>query len=246
MIRTAVTGRVSNYPSVVLAAWSLLAGACTSVPSAEVRAGEPIILTLQAPKSDFGKYRTFFLKPQIPSFTDQGQDTIDQSTAQPFLDATRNNLIARGYREADRQTDADLAVEMMFAKNVSSSVWCYSWYDPYYWGYPAWSYYPYYGSCDTTVWRSGLLATIIVDLTPARVSPGGNQVKAAIAGDASSLPGIDSGTTAPSSSQVPGVWFSGVYGVELAAQTTLAGIDQAFAQSPYLVSSSPSAGGGAR
>jgi hypothetical protein len=218
--------RVLVGSAAVIAAW-LVTGCSDPTPSSE-SVTEPVVLTLQANQVDFGKYQTFFLKPQIDQLSDAASTgAVDPKTAQPLLDATTQNMTARGYRAVDRQSDADLAVEMVYTQSVSSSVTCYSWWDPYYWGYPAYGYYPYYGSCDTTVWKSGMLATVIVDLTPAKsgTNVGQNQV---IGGDAAAP---------PAAGKLGGIWFSGVYGVDLSSADALGGINQAFAQSPYLTSS---------
>jgi len=209
----------------VIASW-LVMGCSEPTPSSEA-ISDPVVLTLQANQVDFGKYQTFFLKPQITTLDDTGAaGTVDPQTAQSLLDTTTQNMVARGYRAADRQSDADLAVEMLYTQSVSSAVTCYSWWDPYYWGYPAYGYYPYYGSCDSTVWKSGLLATVIVDLTPAKSGP-------------SLTPGqvISDAAAPPPTNRLGGIWFSGVYGVELTSIEARTGIDQAFAQSPYLTSS---------
>jgi hypothetical protein len=201
-------------------------GCSEPTPSTEA-VTDPVILTLQASGTDFGKYQTFFLRPQITSVDDSGATgSVDAQTAQPLLDTTQQNLVARGYRQVDRQSDADLAVEMLYAQSISNAVTCYSWWDPYYWGYPAYGYYPYYGSCDSTVWRSGLLATVIVDLLPAKSGP-------------SLTPGqvISDAAAPPPTNRVGGIWFSGVYGVELTSLDARTGIEQAFVQSPYLTSS---------
>jgi hypothetical protein len=211
--------------SAVMASW-LVMGCSDPSPSSE-SISEPIVLTLQANGTDFGKYQTFFLRPQISEVNDDGTvGVLDPQTAQPLLDTTEQNMVARGYRKADRQSDADLAVEMLHTENISSAVSCYSWWDPFYWGYPAYGYYPYYGSCDSTTWKSNLLATVIVDLTPAKSGP--TLTPAQVLGDAA---------PPPPSNKLGGIWFSGVYGVELSSAETRNGINQAFIQSPYLTSS---------
>src|SRR5678815_563896 len=104
----------------------------------------------------------------------------------------------------DSQSDADLAVEMLHTETITNAVSCYSWWDPFYWGYPAYSYYPYYGTCDSATWKSNLLATVIVDLTPAKSAP--SLTPAQVISDASAP---------PPANKLGGIWFSGVYGVSL-------------------------------
>lgn len=200
-------------------AFVLFAG-CASAPD-EADRSQSIVITKFAPGTDFAKYKTFYLRPEIRTVDDDGElSPVSPSKAQPFLNATTQNLTARGFTPAS-QADADIGVELLYTEHVSSTYWCYSWWDPYYWGYPPyWGYYPYYG-CDATMWKSNMLSTSITDLTqrPARPDAGGE-------GGAG---GMNSTTD-----RVTGIWFSGVYGVYLDTPSGLDGINQAFTQSPYL------------
>ena len=191
---------------------------CGAPPPTEDLLNEPVVLTKYAPQVDFGAFHTFYLRPEIRTLNDDGSaDVVDSDKAQPLLDTTEQNLVARGYRAVEK-ADAELAVELDYLAIVSSATWCYSWWDSSYWGYPGWGYYPYYGGCGTDIWRSDLLVTHIVDLTKAQTPDEGEG-------------GADGGPT-----KVPGIWLSGVYGVELNARDGQDGINQAFAQSPYLSS----------
>jgi hypothetical protein len=206
-----------------------LFGGCASAPDEADRA-QSIVITKYAPGVDFGKYQTFYLRPEIRALDDNGELTpVSPSKAQPLLNATANNLTARGYTPASKG-DADIGVELIYTEHISSTYWCYSWWDPYYWGYPPyWGYYPWYG-CDTTMWKSNMLSTTITDLTaqhpPAGGRPGGE-------GGAGGEGGGSNGGHNPAD-RVAGIWFSGVYGVSLSGQDALDGINQAFKQSPYL------------
>jgi hypothetical protein len=202
-----------------------LLGACASAP-AEADRSQSIVISKYAPNTDFTSYKTFYLRPEIRTVDDNGElAPISPSKAQPILNETRQNLLARGYTETSKDA-ADLGVELLYTEHVSTTYWCYSWWDPYYWGYPPyWGYYPYYG-CDGTMWKSNMLSTTITDLTQNQrvLGPGGGE------GGADGAAGSGSG----GNDKVAGVWFSGVYGVSLTAQAALDGIDQAFKQSPYL------------
>lgn len=207
--------------SVGIAAW--LAVSCAAPPPEEDRVDESIVVTKYAPGTDFGTFRTFHLRPEVLT-VDEGRDgglePIDDEAAQPLLDLTAKNLEGRGYEQVADPSEADMAVQLMYADVLNSTYWCYSWYDYYYWGYPGWGYYPYYGGCTTSVWKSNMLATVIVDQTEAKddVSGGGG----------------GAGGDGPSLGQLPGVWFSGIYGVSLNSADARDGINQAFKQSPYL------------
>ncbi|HKO46815.1 MAG TPA: DUF4136 domain-containing protein [Polyangiaceae bacterium] len=201
----------------------LLASGCGAPPPTEDLLNQSLVLTKYAPRVDFTAFRTFYLRPEIRTLNDDGTaDTVDAEKAQPLLEATERNLLARGY-QAVAKDDAELAVELDYLAIVSSATWCYSWWDTGYWGYPSYPYYPYYGGCGTDVWRSDLLATHIVDLTQANANPDGGEAGAGGNGPINVL----------------GIWFSGVYGVGLNSRDAVQSIDQAFAQSPYLSTASP-------
>jgi hypothetical protein len=199
--------------SIAVSSWLFLG----CVPSSDGdHLDDSIVITKQAKGTDFGSYQTFFLRPEIRSFDDEGEPTtLDPETAAPLLEATQNNLTRRGYVAVATQAEAELGVELVYADQITTTYWCYYWYDYYYWGYPGWGYYPYYGGCDATVWRSGMLGTIILDLSEAQQGGG--------AGGAGNVPAL-----------IAGVWFSGVYGVGLNSVQARDGINQAFTQSPYL------------
>jgi hypothetical protein len=216
----------------------LLAGAaiagfisgCSSPPPSEARLNDSIVLTKRAPKADFGAFHTFFIRPEIRVLSDDDTaESIEDRYAAPLLAETTEQLIARGYQQVDDKADAELAVELGYVRSVTTAVACYSWWDPYYWGYPAWGYYPYYGGCTSAAWRAGTLATMIVDLTPAK-NDDGEEGEEGAAG------------AGPGDKLLSTIWFSGVYGVENEYTESIVerarqGIDQAFAQSPYLSTS---------
>jgi hypothetical protein len=205
----------------LLAFIGLVAAGCA--PSASEESLESsIVVTLRAPAADFGRYQTFFLRPEIRTLTVDGTASaaIDPSVANPLLERTRQQMESRGYRSIDDRAVADLALEMIYTESDWVSTYCYSWWDPYYWGYPSYYYYPYYG-CSGTTWQTNTVATMMTDLTPARDR--GRDV-----GDAGSPQALN------------GIWFSGINGIVISTsdslQKALDGINQAFQQSPYISS----------
>ena len=214
---------------------SALVAACASPPPSDELLSEPVTITQKAPNTDFSVYRTFFIRPTIANVTDSSTTaTVDASIANPILDAIKKNMTDRGYKEAANKSDADLEMQSLYLNTISSTAYCYSWYDPYYWGYPAYSYYPYYGGCSSTVWRSGMLVTVIVDATKAVAHPTGLAVT--LVGDAGQ-PRQDAAKP-PGSTQLPGVWASAVYAIALDSGTAIQGINESFTQSPYLTARS--------
>jgi hypothetical protein len=206
----------------LLAILGLLANCAPTGPSDESLQSS-IVVTLRAPQTDFGSYRTYHLRPVIRELTGDGTGTatIDSTIAGAMLDETRKQMAARGYESLDSPTGADLALEMIYVSSQWLSTYCYSWWDPYYWGYPGYSYYPYY-DCGASTWQTSTLATMITDLSSAGEP-------------------ADRGTTPRTKPQqvLGGIWFSGIAGLVLSASDTVQkgidGIDQAFVQSPYLV-----------
>jgi hypothetical protein len=199
-----------------------LMASCAPAPPSDESLQSTIVITLRAPQVDFGLYRTYHLRPEIRELTVDGigTTTLSSSVSGPLLDETRRQMTARGYESVDREAGADLAVEMIYVSSEWVSTYCYSWWDPYYWGYPGWSYYPYY-NCTGATWQTNTLATMMTDLSAAR-------------------DGLNRGTTpdAQSAQALSGIWFSGISGLIFSASDSLQkgidGIGQAYTQSPYL------------
>jgi hypothetical protein len=207
-----------------------LAG-CYAPPASEERFDDSIVVTSHDVAADFGKFQTFFVRPEI-RLLDEGilpgemPEIASPAVAAPLIEATERNLTARGYTEVATKEEADLAVELVYLRTVNSVQYCYyyyGWYDYYYWGYyPGYSYY--YPYCDTSAWRSGTLLSNVVDLTT--VDP------------PVVIDGVVQAVAAGSSTVLSTVWYSAVYGVELdsvsfIAERAVDGIDQSFIQSPY-------------
>jgi hypothetical protein len=211
-----------------------------------------IVVTVRAPDQSFSTFKTFFVRPEIRELGETGDvGVVDSSDATRLLKETTDQMTGRGFTEVKSQDAADLGVEMAFLSSVQTGTTCYSWYDPYYWGYPGYSYYPYYGDCTTTAWKANTLITVIADLKSAKTA---SSTKLTLLGGDGGLGdggiGIpmatdgghraDSGS-ANSTKRLAGIWFSGIYGVTFEPNSTSSslqdgvdGIDQAFAQSPYL------------
>lgn len=198
--------------------------ACYAPPAPDERFEDSIVVTSRDDATDFGTFQTFFVRPDVRVLdeanlvVDPGvlPETLAPDTAAILVDQTTQNLIARGYQPAVTATEADLAVELVYARTIYTDYYCYYWSDWAYWGYPGYYYYyPY--SCDTASWRSGMLVTNAIDLRDAGPAPE---------------------VTPTTNSFLRGVWYSGIYGAEVDTNAFLVqraqeGIDQAFVQSPY-------------
>jgi hypothetical protein len=207
--------------------------ACYAPPAPDERFEESIIVTTRDDEAQFGTFQTFFVRPDVRVLDDDElpddddgiidlpeSETLPIATALQLVAETEAQLIARGYRQAASIEEAELGVDLVYARNIYTAYYCYYWYDWYYWGYPGYSYYyPY--SCDTTSWRSGMLVTSVVDLSVPMPEPP-----------------VEPATVPQAPGYLRGLWFSAVYGVETGGSDFLVdravdGIDQAFQQSPY-------------
>lgn len=203
----------------------LSVSACYWVPTESERLEDAVVVSARDPAADLGTFRTFFVRPAIRVLEETDDipsgstmDLIPEPIAAPMLSATVSNLENRGYAQASTSDEADLAVELVYVRGVQSDFYCTYWGDWEYWGYPGWSYYfPY--ACGTSSWHSGMLTTHLVDLEAAAAERAADP----------DAPGV-----------LRGVWFSGIYGAEVESISfvtarAIDGIDEAFAQSPYLV-----------
>jgi hypothetical protein len=213
--------------------FSLLVGValsgCYAPPSSDEAFEESIVVTSRDEGTDFGTYGTFFVRPEI-RVLDEGREEEDPAlpevlppaVAGPLVDTTVTNLTQRGYTAAATAAGADLSVEIVYLRSVNSQQYCYAyygWYDYYYWGYP---YYPYYPYCDTSVWRSGTLLSYAMDTAIVTPPPVGDAGAGPAGGD----------------QVLRTVWTSAIYGAEVDSvqyvqDRAVAGINQAFIQSPY-------------
>jgi Domain of unknown function (DUF4136) len=224
------TNRPSFLPLLVAAA--ALPVGCYDPPTSTERLEQSIVITTRDESADFTAYRTFFVRPEIRVLdeddttgkqgtvvTGSDGDVLSSDLADPLIEATRQNLIDRGYEEARSAGATQLAVELVYVRAVYSDYYCYYWGDWGYWGYPGYSYYYPYG-CTGSSWQSGMLVTQVTDLTSAAPPPPEDATGGVLRG----------------------IWYSGIYGVEaesadFVADRAATGIDQAFIQSPYFAAS---------
>jgi hypothetical protein len=222
--------------------------ACYAPPASDERFQESVVVTAHDETADFQKFQTFYVRPdvRVVDETPDGMmapEMLPDVVAKPLVDATQQNLIQRGFRPVDSKDDADLAVEIAYLRAIYSASYCYDWY--YWWDYAYWGYYYYYpyNSCDLAVWRSGMMVTHMTDLMSAGpVTPPPIAMPLPSDGAGSAVVPSTSAVPVPGAVLRPGIWFSGIYGVELdsasyVAARTIDGIDQSFEQSPYITSS---------
>jgi hypothetical protein len=214
--------KYSLYAAIAVAALS----GCYAPPSTDDAFEESVVVTSRDEGTDFTTYGTFFVRPEVRLLDEEvgineNPEILSPAVAAPLVQTTRDNLTARGFTEVASKEEANLAVELLYLRNVNSQQYCYGyygWYDSYYWGYP---YYPYYPYCDTSVWRSGTLLSYAMDTAIVAVPP----------------PVGDAGAGL-SDKVLRTVWTSAIYGAEVDSvqyvqDRAIAGINQAFIQSPY-------------
>jgi hypothetical protein len=212
------------------------AAACFSYPDTAQRLQDDIVLTRYDEAASFGAYQTFAVRPDIPLLdgSDAGPPLLDEAAASRLRAAVVQSLVARGYTEVTASEAPDLGVELSVITRINTQQTCFPYYywgsywNPWYWGYPGYPYYAPWG-CSVSAWRAG---TVTVDLLDLRAAAGG-QPRVVAEGGVSLLP--DGGPLRP----LGAVWLGVVYGVLGSATDTnvaraVEGIEQAFAQSPYL------------
>jgi hypothetical protein len=158
---------------------------------------------------DFQSKHTFAMPDQIvvDYDVDDGEIYMKQIFADPLLDQIEENMVALGWERVDVEDTPDV---LLTPAGISSTTYFYSyWYDWWYGGYyPGWGWY-YPPSYSVSSYTTGSLILIIADP------------------DTSDLP-ID---------QSQAAWIGAMNGLLTGAydvNRALKGIDQAFAQSPYL------------
>jgi hypothetical protein len=202
-----------------IAAVSIIFSGCYPEPDSKDLFDELVVSTNYDPEADFGSYLTYAIPTDtIGLVSNQTQDTI--ITAQdgsdfprPVLQAIHSAMDARGYTRVARNENPDLGINVVvvndfnvFQQIVYPDPYYYpgSYYSGYY-GYSSWYYYPY---VNTYAYNTGVLIIELVDLknkTP------DNKVR--VVWDA---------------------YLGDIYSTIELVNQTVDGIDQAFAQSPYI------------
>ncbi|KPK04892.1 MAG: hypothetical protein AMS20_07940 [Gemmatimonas sp. SG8_28] len=177
-----------------------------------------LVATVRDPGYNFANVQTFYMPDTIVQLNEgeQGSIDIDRSSDDEILAQVRDNLLALGWAELDRDDiDAGIVPDLAVLNLVSASentTWWITYppgcWDPYWcWG---WYWPPYVGS---TTYRAGTYFVVVGD--PAGIAN----------------PGADD--------DLAGVWggvMDGVLSSNSSSNFTrlLSGIDQMFEQSPYL------------
>ena len=164
---------------------------------------------------DFSKFNTYSISDTVYFIgSDSTLDPIQAQYSTQIVGAIVSNMNSRGYTRVEKSQDPDLIINTTASENLNIIVYPgygYDYWDCYYWYYYCdWWYYPTYPTVSS--YKSGSLVIDIVAL------------RDAIDGDLGYLP-------------IP--WTSVVYALsstdpDFNLDKALQGIDEAFAQSPYL------------
>ncbi len=204
--------------SCIAAALVVTLSACQKEPSTSDLHRDFLVYTAYDTDVNFDDFATYFLPDSILIIGNKNQTEYwSDNVAQEIIATVAAGLDAAGYSRSYNKETADLGMQLSFVRRVTYFVgynnpyWW--WYYPYYWTPNYWGnwtgwHYPYevyYG------YTAGSLLTEMVDLE----------------------------TDQTGSRKLPVVWNSYIGGLltsstDLNLERTIAAMQQAFAQSPYL------------
>ena len=199
-----------------VAALIVVAAACDVTNPGEVPFGSVITL-VDSVSSGLGTARTFAMPDTVIELAGSAF-SFDHANDQQVVDRVREHLVAMGWREVTgAAANPDVVVLNAASIRIETGVAYSSWFD-------TWGYLPYWGPTVDGSWAWGLpagavpyafpagtLITVMLDLRPPR--------------------GADT------DKRIPLLWASAVDGLvngSFTVERALDGLDQAFAQSPYL------------
>ena len=210
-----------NVKNVRCLAWVLLAaalGACQKEPSTSDLHRDYLVYTAHDEAKNFSTVDTYFVPDSILLIgnTEQTEYWKD-ADALEIIGTVVSNLDAAGFTRAEEKTGADVGLQLSYVKKATYFVG----YDNPYW----WGYYPYY-------WSPGYWGDWAGWHYPYRIYYG-------YTAGSLLLEMLDLSAEQPESKKLPVVWDSFIGGLltsdaELNIQRTVAGVEQAFVQSPYL------------
>jgi len=139
----------------------VLALACTKYPPATDRLLEDLaVITQYDTKIDFNDYKTFAIKNSITKITDHDTTTITNQDAMAVLNQIAENMKDRGFEEVAAGSKPDFGIQVLFFENTYIYTYYYDWWGYYPYWYYYYPYYPVYYSSYTT----GLANIELVDL----------------------------------------------------------------------------------
>lgn len=200
----------------VAALATVVAAACDVTNPGEVPFGSVVTL-VDSVSSSLGTARTFAMPDTVVELAD-ASFSFDHAHDQEVVDRVREHLVALGWREVSGAgANPDVVVLNAASTRIETGVAYSGWFD-------AWGYLPYWGPAIDGSWAWGL---------PAGAVPYAFQAGTFI----TVMLDLRAPRDGDTNKHVPLLWASAVDGLVNGSSTTsrvLDGIDQAFAQSPYL------------
>jgi hypothetical protein len=196
---------------------------CQKEPDWGKLSNDLLVYTHYDEEFDFAKYNTFYIPDSILVLDNSQKEPVYISTddirARNIIEALTDEMTRCGYTQVTDRADADLGIITSYVKRTSTYVaydYPYWWYDYYYyWPFDYWDpfyfdWYPYYPYPVTYSYTTGTIAVEMIALKEADQS----------------------------AKMLPFVWTACMAGIESSNQiniaNAIAGIYQAFEQSPYI------------
>jgi hypothetical protein len=206
-----------------LAAGVLLAGAAC-YPGGDDFGVEDydVVLTTHDEAADFGAYQTYAMPDSVIHLLEEGEDAVVLSREYDdlILDLASDNMESLGYvREADPAANGADVILLVGAVGTSETQywWADWWYNWGYWG--GWGYYPGWGPGWGWGYPPGYVGSVEFEEGTLLLTL------------------VDPAMASSTEQEVPVVWAGAVRGLltgGAAAARITSGINEAFAQSPYL------------
>lgn len=160
-------------------------GSCRKDPLNNLTNDESrIYITNNDTTVNFSSYKTFSVTDSVDVIQDNqlyGRELSSYDSL--LLGAISSSLQQRGYQQVARESSPDLAVNIARVYSTSTGIFSYgdywndygSFWDPYYWGYGGYGYYPPYYAVGVYSITNGGLEIDLLDLKNA--SANGNKIK---------------------------------------------------------------------
>lgn len=211
-----MTVKKIHFLAIALAAVAVTA--CQKEPSTSSLHKDYLVYTAHDTGADFASFATYYLPDSILLIGNKDKTEYwKDANALEIVNTVAGRMNASGYTRTDDKQTADLGIQLSYVQRVTYFVG----YDYPYW----WWYYPYY-------WTPGYWGDWVGWHYPYRVYYG--YTAGSMLVEMVNLEGDQA-----SGKKLPIVWDSFIGGLltsneELNLRRTLAAVEQAFVQSPYL------------
>lgn len=151
---------------------SVLYTSCTKDPVSNLTDEESrIYITNHDSVVNFSNYNTYSISDSVAVIDNSNSNHESNSVDQAYIAAVKKYMNNAGYTLVSKNEKPDLGVDITHIINTSTGVISYGdywnnyggYWDPYYWGYPDYSYYVPYGYSIYQV-KEGALSIDILDL----------------------------------------------------------------------------------